>query len=216
MDKPGAEQDRLPAQGVQLVLERNHFYRDRYRLHLRVTAGLTILGIFLVLLLFWVLMHPPAPKYFAATADGKVIPLVSLDRPHQTRDAITQWAADIARKAYSFDFVHWRSQLSHLARYFTEDGYEQFLSALKKSGNVTAVRNKRLVGAAIASPSIVTSEGVLNRVYTWEIEIPLQVRYSSAKETISQSLLITLTVQRADTLKNEQGLAVDRFLSQVQ
>lgn len=201
------------AGGLQLVLERNHFYRDRYRLHLRVTAALLILSSLLVLLLFWVVTHPPAPRYFATTPNGGIIPLVPLDQPYKANDAISQWAADVARKAYSFDFVHWRGQLNQLARYFTGNGYEQFLSALKKSGNVAAVRDKRLVGTAIASPAIITSEGPLNSVYTWEVEVPLQVRYSSARETIKQSLLITMTVQRTNTLKNEHGLAVNRFLS---
>lgn len=202
--------------GLQLVLERNHFYRDRYRLHLRITATLLILSTLLALLLFWVLTHPPAPRYFATTPNGEIIPLVPLDQPYKANDAISQWAADVARKAYSFDFVHWRGQLNQLAQYFTGAGYEQFLSALKKSGNVAAVRDKRLVGTAIASPAIITSEGALNSVYTWEVEVPLQVRYSSARETIRQSLLVTMTVQRTNTLQNEHGLAVNRFLSLTQ
>lgn len=201
--------------GIQLALERNYFYRDRYRLHLRVSAGLLVLSLVLASMLFWLLTHPPSPVYFATTRNGEIIPLSPLERPLKTNVAITQWAGNIARQAYSFDFVHWRTQLDELAQYFTEGGYRQFLNALKKSGNVAAVRDKRLVGTAIASPPVITSEGVLRKVYTWEVEVPLQISYTSAKETINQSLLVTMTVRRTDTTKNEHGLAVDRFLTLV-
>ena len=201
------------AHGIQLVLERNHFYRDRYRLQLRVTAVALGLCLILSLLLFWVLSHPPAPAYFATTGDGRIIPLAPLKTPHKTSDAVTQWAAGIARKAYSFDFVHWRAQLSGLEKFFTAQGYQQFLLALKKSGNVQAVRGRRLVGSAVASPPVIVSEGTRDDVYTWRIEVPLQVSYVSAEQTINQSLLVTMLVRRVHTVRNEHGLAVHRFLT---
>ena len=203
------------AEGLALVLERNHFYRDRYRTQLRVSAGLLLLALLLVVLLGWLITHPAEPKYFATTRGGELIALVPLSRPHKTDDAISQWAADIARKSYTFDFIHWKTQLSDLSVYFTKNGYNEFLTALNESGNVEAVRKKRLVGNAIASPPAITNEGLLDGRYTWQVEVPLRVSYVSSEETVQQSLLVILTIVRANTLSNEHGLAVDQFLTSV-
>ncbi len=216
MDGTGHSAQRQQAHGVQLVLERNYFYRDRYRLQLRLSAALTLLCLLLAGILLWVLRYPDEPVYFATSRDGRIVPLAPLEQPNQSNEAIMQWAADIVRRAYSFDFVHWRTQLAGLEPHFTEGGYHQFLAALKKSGNVDAVRSRRLVGSAIVSPPVITSEGVLNGTYTWELEVPLQVAYVSSEQTIQQSLLVTLTVRRSSTLDSEHGLAVDRFLTLVQ
>lgn len=199
--------------GLAFVLERNSFYRDRFRAQVRYGAALTALSIILTSIIGWMVTHPAEPKYFATTRNGEIIELVPLSRPNKTNDAVNQWAADISRKAYSFDFVHWKSQLGDLSQFFTENGYKQFLSALKTSGNVEAVRAKRLVGAAIANPPVITAEGIVNGVYMWKIEVPLQVSYTSAEETINQSLLISMTVERTNTIKNEHGLAVDQFIT---
>ena len=144
-----------------------------------------------------------------------MIALAPLSRPNKTDDAISQWAADIARKSYTFDFIHWKTQISDLSIFFTRNGYNEFLTALNESGNVEAVRKKRLVGNAIASPPAITQEGVLNGRYTWQIEVPLRVSYISSEETVQQSLLVIMTIVRADTLINEHGLAVDQFLTSV-
>ena len=203
-------------QGVALVLERNYFYRDRYRWQLRITTAMLVLCFLLALVLGWVLLHPAKPVYFATDADGRIRPLVPLDRPHENDAHIVQWAADIARRTYSFDFVHWREQLAALEVNFTPAGYQQFLAALKKSGNVAAVRSRRLVGSAVTSPPVITAEGVLNGVYTWEMEVPLRVSYLSSEQTIEQSLLVNMTIQRGSTLQTRDGLVVDRFLTLVQ
>ncbi len=203
------------AEGLALILERNHFYRDRYRVQLRVSAGILILALLLAAILGWLITHPEEPRYFATTRTGELIALAPLSRPNKTDDAISQWAADIARKSYTFDFIHWKTQISDLSIFFTRNGYNEFLTALNESGNVEAVRKKRLVGNAIASPPAITQEGVLNGRYTWQIEVPLRVSYISSEETVQQSLLVIMTIVRADTLINEHGLAVDQFLTSV-
>ncbi|MHC8441414.1 MAG: type IVB secretion system apparatus protein IcmL/DotI [Candidatus Eutrophobiaceae bacterium] len=207
--------DSARSAGIQLVLERNHFYRDRYRLHVRISLALCLLCILLASALFWILSHAPPPVYFAVSSDGRVVPLVPLSKPHHSPDAIAQWAADLARKTYSFDFVHWKAQLSSLQGSFTEDAYTQFLKALKSSGNVQAVRERRLVGSAIAEPPTIVSEGILNDTYAWQVEVPLDVRFLSSEQSISQSVLVSMTIERIDMLNNPHGLAVNHFLTRL-
>ncbi len=143
--------------GVGAVLERNHWYRDRYIVQIRITALLILLCVLLALILAWVVSHPTQPKYFATTTSGELIPLVPLDKPNTTNDILLNWTARVVRRAYTYDAVNYREQLARLEPFFTDKGYEGFLAALNASGNIAAVTEKRLIASAIVNGGVITA-----------------------------------------------------------
>ena len=54
----------------------------------------------------------PEPRYFAAKADGGILPLVPVSSPFLTDGQITNFAVEAVTRALTMDFANWRSDLS--------------------------------------------------------------------------------------------------------
>jgi len=211
VDTSKIENDSL--HGVGAVLERNHWYRDRYIVQIRISVCLLILSLLLTGMLYWLVSHPSQPKYFATTTSGELIPLTPLDEPNTSNDALLNWTAKVVRQAYTYDAVHYREQLARLEPFFTEKGYKGYLAALNASGNLNAVKEKRLIASAMVSSGVIVAKGLASGVYTWKVELQLTVTYTSSEENITQPLTVLALVLRTSTLQNPEGLAIHQILS---
>ncbi|MEC4682269.1 MAG: type IVB secretion system apparatus protein IcmL/DotI [Nitrospirota bacterium] len=202
--------------GAELVRFRNDFYRDEYRNKaaiLRYGAGALMASVLLNGALGWALIHK-RPVYFAATADGRILPLVALSRPAMEDQAVVSWATTVATAAYSYDFVNWRSALSGLSPDFTKEGFGSFIGSLRASGNLKLVSDNRMVASAVPTETgVIVAKGLLKGVYVWKIQVPILVTYQAAKSSVSQNLLVTLLVVRRSVLSHPKGLAVAQFLA---
>ncbi|MHB1285574.1 MAG: type IVB secretion system apparatus protein IcmL/DotI [Leptospirales bacterium] len=203
--------------GAELVRFRNDFYRDEYRnkaaiLHYGAIALLA--SVILNGALGWALVHK-RPVYFAATNDGRILPLVPLSRPAMSDRSVVSWATSVATSAYSYDFVNWRKALSSLSPDFTKAGFDSFIGSLKSSGNLKLVSDNRMVASAVPiSAGVVVAKGLLKGVYVWKIQVPILVTYQAAKSSVSQNLLVTLLVVRRSVLSHPKGMAVAQFLAE--
>ncbi|EIJ75144.1 MAG: IcmL protein [Leptospirillum sp. Group II 'C75'] len=202
--------------GVELVRFRNAFYQDEYRnkaaiLHYGAVTLLT--SVLLNGALGWALIHKK-PVYFAATNDGRILPLVPLSRPATSDRSVVSWATSVATSAYSYDFVNWRKVLSGLSSDFTKEGFASFIGSLKSSGNLKLVSDNRMVASAVPTEAgVIVAKGLLKGVYVWKVQVPILVTYQAAKSSVSQNLLVTLLIVRRSVLVHPKGLAVAQFLA---
>ncbi|GAB4222683.1 MAG: type IVB secretion system apparatus protein IcmL/DotI [Gammaproteobacteria bacterium] len=200
---------------LEQVLLRNKFYTDSARKLILALLGSFLVIIALVGLLWYVVSHPPKPKYFATSINGRIIPLQPLDRPNQAKSAILQWANQAAIAAFTFNFVNYRKELQSASVFFTPQGWNQFVSSLRSSNNLEAVRAKRLVVSAVATGApIILNEGVQgDGRYAWRIQMPILVTYQSASEISRQNLVITMKVVRVSTLDSPRGIGIEQFVA---
>ena len=88
---------------VSTVLNRNAFYRDGYRLLLRVSV---VQGIIILLLagglISLLLSMDTKHVYFATTSDGRIISIVPLNDPYRSRSEVIAWAAATAQNGHAF------------------------------------------------------------------------------------------------------------------
>ncbi|MGL3709425.1 type IVB secretion system apparatus protein IcmL/DotI [Leptospirillum ferriphilum] len=219
---PGTTSPEPPAaplreEGSRLVHFRNHFYRDKYRR--TADTNLTLSVCLLVSVgtnacLGWAVLHK-RPVYFAATNDGRILPLVALSRPAMEDRTVVSWATTVATAAYSYDFVNWRKALSGLSTDFTKEGFSSFIGSLKSSGNLKLVEENRMVASAVPTEAgVVVAKGLLKGIYVWKIQVPILVTYQAARSSVSQNLLVTLLVVRRSVLSHPKGLAVAQFLAE--
>ena len=216
---PGAGSAPSREGGAELVRFRNDFYKDEYRNKaaiLRFGAIALLASVGLNGVLIWALVHKK-PVYFAATNDGRILPLVALSRPATSDRAVVSWATEVATSAYSYDFVNWRSALSALSPDFTKEGFASFIGSLHASGNLKLVSDNRMVASAVPTEAgVIVAKGLLKGVYVWKIQVPILVTYQAAKSAVSQNLLVTLMVARRSVLSHPKGLAVAQFLAKEQ
>lgn len=195
------------------IAHRNAFYKDGQRkivliLLISILANLLFGGI-----LFYIISHPPAPKYFATSVNGRITPLKPLNEPNQSDSAVLQWANQAAIASFSYNFVNYRSELQAASGFFTATGWTQFLNALQSSNNLDAVRNKKLIVSAVATRApIILQKGVLNNRYSWRVQMPILVTYQSASEFTQQNNVVTMLITRVSTLNSPRGIGIAQFV----
>ena len=124
----------------------------------------------------------PEPRYFATREDGGIIPLVAVSSPFLNNGQVTNFAVEAVTRALTMDFKNWREDLAQASEYFQRpEGWNNFLTAIDKSGTLDFVRNKRLISNAVANGATIVDDGVdaLGR-YSWTVQIPLKVTFESA------------------------------------
>lgn len=198
---------------LEVIKLRNEFYKDNQR---RILLALIVaIGVSFMLgsLLFYIITHPPAPKYFATSINGRITPLYALDQPNQSDSAVLQWANQAAIAAFTYNFVNYREELQASSGFFTPEGWDQFLTALQQSNNLDAVKAKKLIVSAVATRApIILQKGLLNGIYAWRVQMPILVTYQSASEFSQQNNVVTMLITRISTLNSPRGIGISQFV----
>jgi len=192
---------------------RNQFYKDSQRKVMLALLITILVNLVLGGVLLYIITHPPAPKYFATSINGRITPLQPLDQPNQSDSAVLQWANQAAIAAFTYNFVNYRDELQASSAFFTAGGWDQFLGALKQSNNLDAVKAKKLVVSAVATRApIVLQKGVLSGSYSWRVQMPILVTYQSASEFTQQNNVVTMLITRISTLNSPRGIGIAQFV----
>src|SRR5579871_5259953 len=119
---------------VGTILNRNAFYRDGYRVLLRISVIQGIVIALLVGALVSLLLSMQTRQvYFATTSDGRIINIVPLNEPYRTQADVIAWAASTAQNVMRFGYHDYRERLKQVSDDFTQTGWESFNKALKES-----------------------------------------------------------------------------------
>lgn len=195
------------------VTLRNDFYRDGQRKMIMILLVSMVANIVLASALAYIITHPPAPKYFATSINGRITPLFPLNEPNQSDSAVLQWANQAAIAAFTYNFVNYRSELQASSGFFTSEGWTQFLTALQESNNLDAVKAKKLIVSAVATRApIILQKGLLNGRYAWRVQMPILVTYQSASEFSQQNNVVTMLITRVSTLNSPRGIGIAQFV----
>lgn len=195
------------------IAHRNAFYKDGQRKIVLILLVSMCANVLFGGILFYIVSHPPAPKYFATSVNGRITPLKALNEPNQSDSAVLQWANQAAIAAFSYNFVNYRSELQAASGFFTSTGWTQFLNALQDSNNLDAVRAKKLIVSAVATRApIILQKGILNNRYSWRVQMPILVTYQSASEFTQQNNVVTMLITRVSTLNSPRGIGISQFV----
>ncbi len=200
---------------IATVLNRNAFYRDGYRLLLRISVIQAVLIVFLVAALVGLLMTIQTRQvYFATTADGRIINIVPLNEPYRSQAEVIAWAAATAQNVMRFGYHDYRERLQQVSNNFTATGWESFTKALKESNIIDAVEARKLVVTMDinAAPEI-TSADVRNGIYTWDMKFPITIKFDGNEPPQPINTLLFLRVTRVSTLQNPDGISIEQWVT---
>lgn len=203
----------MPEDALIAVTTRNNFYRDGQRKIMVILLVSILSNLILASMLIYLVTHPPAPKYFATSINGRITPLFPLNEPNQSDPMVLQWANQAAIAAFSYNFVNYQSELQAASGFFTAAGWDQFLNALQQSNNLDAVKAKKLIVSAVATRApVILQKGILNGRFAWRVQMPLLVTYQSANEFSQQNNVVTLLISRVSTLNSPRGIGISQFV----
>jgi intracellular multiplication protein IcmL len=196
------------------LMLRQNFYRDNYRVLMYFTYFLIIISIALMAYTFYERTHKPKVNYYATTNDGKLIKLSPLDEPNLSTKSLLDWVEEAAITAYNFNFNNYEDVIKNMRVYFTEPGYDNFVSALTSKKIIDEVVSKRLVVFAVPSGNpVILKEGPTSEgIYAWQVQLPILVTYQSAASQKKQRLVLTLIVSRRPTLESPKAIGIASFI----
>lgn len=214
---PGAPEQKAGAKNTSLgsVVVRNDFYRDQYRMLVKIAflEALTIIGL-VCALVTTIVVNQQENVYFATTEDGRQIPMIPLNRPNLSKPALLSWATQAATEVMTFGFNDYRKRLQEASRHFTRQGWISFTQALQRADLITAVsENRQVVSSAPRSAPVLLSEGPINGVFQWEIQIPMLITTATGSASKSDTWMIKLIVERVPTLESPNGVGIKQWLA---
>ncbi len=207
--------DKMPPGPLVTVVTRNEFYRDGFRNMIRIA----ILEAFVIIgLILTVIVHintaKPSDRYFATTADGRIMQLIPLDQQSLNQAALMSWVAQASIETMSFGYHDYQRRLQQSSRHFTRRGWESFTTALQKSRVLESVNaGQQVVVAEPRSAPILRQSGVFNGKYRWLIEMPLNVTYKSGTASRTDYLTLSLVVERVPSLESPNGVGIEQWIA---
>jgi intracellular multiplication protein IcmL len=196
---------------------------QKERKHLQYIAGASVkfnfvlLAAVMVLLvsncyLAWHATHPDR-QYFAAD-NGRLFPMIPMSKPYRKTADVIQFAKDNVNRSFTMDFLNWRQQLEDVRPGYTRAGFKSFLDALKQSGVLDTVKDKRMNMSISAGTGVLTREWSEDGVYQWLIELPIEVRLEGQTTRMpAQRFLTTVRIERVSTLDSIEGIGVGQLIT---
>lgn len=201
-----------------LNLARLQFYKKYFgRALVALIVALVVIGVLIAA--FVVVKNQKVEReYFAVDGQGRLTKIVGLGQPFVSDSRLLTWAQQCVTDANTYDFVNFQKQFQQNSRCFTKDGWDQFMTAVERAGSLETVKTQRLVAQGIAAgASVVLRKGLRRGVYTWEIEQPVTVTYQggqAGRTSITQKILVTLTISRIPTYESEEGVGIAQYVAQ--
>ena len=202
--------------GIGKVVLRNEYYRDGYRMALRVSVIQSFIILGLIGAMFFVIkVHQPENRYFATTEDGRLIPMMSLTQPNLSNPALMSWVAQAATEVMTFGFNDYRRRLQEASRNFTRRGWESFTNALQAARIIESIeKNSQVITAAPSGAPVLQSESVVNGQYQWIVQIPMVLSYQAGSKTRTDNWIVTLVIVRVPRLESPNGVGIAQWIAQ--
>lgn len=197
------------------VVLRNEYYRDGYRLALRVSVVQSFIIVGLIAAMFFVIhVHQPENRYFATTEDGRLIPMVSLTQPNLSNPALMSWVAQASTEVMTFGFNDYRRRLQESSRFFTRRGWESFTGALQAARILETIEaNSQVLTAAPRGAPVLQEEGLVSGQYQWIVQIPMVLSYQSGSKSRADSWIVTLVIVRVPRLESPNGVGIAQWIA---
>lgn len=205
----------IPAGPLAAVLTRNEFYRDGFRnlLRLVLLQAVVIVGLVLTFI-FYMGMSESQDRYFATTADGRIMQLTPLDQPNMNTAALMSWVAQASSEVMTFGYHDYQRRLQQSSRHFTRRGWETFTAAMQQAHVLDTVEgSKEVASATPRNAPILVQQGVFNGKYRWIVKMSIQISYVSVTGNRTDSLALTLVIDRVPSLENPNGVGIEQWIA---
>lgn len=154
-------------------------------------------------------------KFVAVNEEGKLVKLQPLDKPNLSDEAVMQWATKALVETFTMSAYDINYRLNEAtAKYFTKQGAEAFLTAMKDTGNYDQIIDRKLfVSIALEEVPIIIGNDLINgRYYAWNIMAPAKITYRTGSQTYTNNVNVELTLIRRSILENESGLGINKIV----
>jgi len=199
---------------INTVLNRNAFYRDGYRLLVKIgIIQACVIALLIACIAVLASTVETRQVYFATTSDGRIINIVPLNEAFRKDSEVLSWAASTALSVMKFGYHDYRERLQQNSSNFTESGWTSFNKALDEARFIDAIQARKLVVTLdINGAPEIKSAGVRNGVYTWYVQFPVTIRFDGEQPPQPISTKLLLQIVRVSTLQNPEGISIEQWV----
>ncbi len=173
-----------------------------------------VLVSFFAMLSFFIVMKKPShPTTFWVDSQSRVISeTITLAYPIQSIENVVDWSELAIQQTYAFDFHNIVSQIQDSSKYFTDNGYANFIASLNSKDVLKSVKdNQVLVSLTLKSRPFPIATGGFGDNYWWRLRAHGVLTYT-ATNTKSNEVMLEILITRAPTYKNPKGFAIEQFI----
>lgn len=205
----------MPKDRLQRKLEEREEYK---KMCLMWGAVFFAIGLsFLSIVFFYLKMKeikPPAVFFVQRSGDtGIAIPFKPHRLPNYSSAAIEAWAGDVVKQVYTFDFMNMEAQVGAAEKYFTEEGWDAFVTTWNASSLKDQIRKYKVSPNVVPLQNpVIISEGGAKGSYAWKVIVPVLLSFVGDAKVMPQKRLITLVIVQVPTTENPKGLGVTQFI----
>ena len=200
-------------------MEQSHSTLENYRQGFRNLVRIVQIQALAIIVLVGVVYHyvndvVPQDRYFAQTAEGGIMPLVSLDDPNQNMDALLSWSEQAVVDILTFGFNDIDQRFAYSQRYFSPEGWKTFATAMVASQLLSNVKTyQQIITSIPAKPAQILSWGYQNGKYTWEVYVPVIMTTRAGKNRSPKVVNVMLKIIKLPTSENPRGMGIDSWKS---
>lgn len=194
-------------------------YREGYKNLVRIIFLQAFVALFLTgVICYHVTYVLPQDSYYAISAltNGAELKrqMTGLENPNMSREAVLRWAAASATEIMTFGFDDIDERLGHARRLFTNDGWESFQTALRRTGlPKSMIENQQLLSAIPASTPTMVMEGMLQGAYTWVVDVRSILTLRAADKKTNANLSVRLIIVKMPTKENPMGIGIQTWIA---
>jgi len=218
MFKPPDEKDlsdtqMTPTQKVRALYSLQwHFYRNNYYKLLNIAMiQLGIISLLVIALVFIGVMGAPEPKFFARNAQNQIVKLHPLTSPQRTDDQVRQFVTDAMLASMNFTFDDYALRLQEAATYFTDAGFEEWVTALRRANLFQQLEEKNLLMrtnlTSVPQIDVENSRAYGNR-FVWVVYVDVLRTLSDRAASVSTPYRYRVFVQQMPVTERASGLAI--------
>lgn len=194
---------------VAATMLRNKSVRDRVFFMSKIIYAQAGVNVLLAIVCGALALRTPPEKFFVENQAGQIVPATPLNEPIASQSFVQTWAVNAMVQAQTIDFANWRQQLVNSEQYFTPDGFNSWMQAMKASGNLDAIKLRKMTVSAIPSGAPVTTASIVGGVLNYTIQIPMEITYQVLNTKETQNLTYVVQVIRVPISQNASGLGIN-------
>lgn len=190
---------------------RFNFYYNYYQTFLYGLIVSLFLLLAMVVLVLYQLFHRPLPIFEAIAKNNKRMVLTPYFEPNYLPSTILKWASKAAVASYNFNFIEYEQQIALAAPFYTGAGWAAYRSSVNRL--ISDIIAKRIfVNSVVSGAPVITHQGMYpGKGYTWRIQMPFLVSYTTAETVSRESYFVLMTVVKIPTTVEPTGIGIDQF-----
>ncbi|VTU44974.1 DotI/IcmL family type IV secretion protein [Variovorax sp. RA8] len=174
-----------------------------------VWLSISVVALLVALIIAIVFLTRTHREVIAATPDGRLIPIVPLDKPYVSDARVLGYVDECARMLFSHDFLHWRKSLQESKTCFTEKGGDAVEEALGPWVQDIVAREMTM-SVSLSNTPVIAKRGQFDGMFAWRVQAPITLfRRGTKTQDQPRYFILHVVVRRVGLDQNPRGIAID-------